>query len=71
MLERFQRHALPVLVSTDVAARGLHIDGLKYVVNWDFGTNLHQYVHRVGRTGRQGQAGRAYVTFVTFFTPVT
>ena len=59
-LRRFQSGELPVLVSTDVAARGVHIEGLTRVVLWDFGTNLEQYVQRIGRTGRQGQPGTAY-----------
>lgn len=45
---------------TDVAARGIHIKRLQYVVNYDFPTNLEQYCHRVGRTGRQGEAGQSY-----------
>lgn len=49
-----------ILVSTDVAARGLHINRLQYVVNYDFPLNLEQYCHRVGRTGRQGRDGQAY-----------
>lgn len=49
-----------ILVSTDVAARGLHINRLQYVVNYDFPLNLEQYCHRVGRTGRQGRSGAAY-----------
>lgn len=48
------------MVSTDVAARGIHINRLQYVVNYDFPLNLEQYCHRVGRTGRQGRAGAAY-----------
>jgi len=47
-------------VSTDVAARGIHINRLQYVVNYDFPLNLEQYCHRVGRTGRQGRDGHAY-----------
>jgi superfamily II DNA/RNA helicase len=53
------------LVATDVAARGLHLNRLAYVINYDFPRTLEQYAHRVGRTGRQGQRGRAY----TFITP--
>ena len=45
---------------TDVAARGIHIKRLQYVVNYDFPTNLEQYCHRVGRTGRQGESGQSY-----------
>jgi ATP-dependent RNA helicase DDX5/DBP2 len=43
------------LVATDVAARGIHIRSLKYVVNYDFPSTLEQYCHRIGRTGRTGQ----------------
>jgi len=53
-----------VLVCTDVAARGLHVERLDAVVLWDMPSRLEQYVHRVGRTGRQGRSGVA----VTFFT---
>ena len=49
-----------ILIATDVAARGIHIKRLRYVVNYDFPTNIEQYCHRVGRTGRQGESGAAY-----------
>jgi len=70
VLDRFKSGSLPVLVATDVAARGLHIESLRYVVNWDFGTNLRQYVHRVGRTGRQGAEGRAFSFFSRNLKPL-
>ena len=47
-----------ILIATDVAARGLHIKKLKYVINYDFPTSLEQYCHRIGRTGRQGEDGQ-------------
>lgn len=53
-----------VLVASDVAARGLDIHGLPYVVNYDFPGNLDTYIHRVGRTGRLGAHGQAY-SFLT------
>ena len=62
--------SVQILVATDVAARGVHIDGLRHVVNWDFGTNLAQYVHRIGRTGRQGQPGTAYSFFSRQLRPL-
>lgn len=43
-----------------MAARGIHINRLQYVVNYDFPLNLEQYCHRVGRTGRQGKEGHSY-----------
>lgn len=43
-----------LLIATDVAARGIHIKRLRYVVNYDFPTNLEQYCHRIGRCGRLG-----------------
>lgn len=52
------------MICTDVAARGIHIKRLKYVVNYDFPNNLEQYCHRVGRAGRQGESGYAY-SFLT------
>jgi ATP-dependent RNA helicase DDX5/DBP2 len=48
------------LISTDVAARGIHIKRLKYVVNYDFPPNIEQYCHRIGRCGRQGDEGESY-----------
>ena len=53
-----------ILVATDVAARGLHVKHLAYVVNYDFPSNLETYVHRVGRTGRVTAEGHAY-SFLT------
>ncbi|GAB4823853.1 hypothetical protein N2152v2_010899 [Parachlorella kessleri] len=54
------RQSCVVLVATDVAARGLHIRGLPYVVNYDFPPNLEQYIHRAGRTGRLAADGHAF-----------
>ena len=53
-----------ILVATDVAARGLHIKNLPYVINYDFPSNLDTYTHRVGRTGRLATDGHAY-SFLT------
>ena len=50
-LNSFKAGKVQVLVATDVAARGLHIPRLPYIVNYDFPGNLETYVHRVGRTG--------------------
>jgi ATP-dependent RNA helicase DeaD len=60
----FKEHKSPLLVATDVAARGLDIDHVTHVVNYDLPNNSEIYVHRIGRTGRVGRTGRA-ITFVT------
>jgi ATP-dependent RNA helicase RhlB len=59
LLARFQKGQLEVLVATDVAARGLHIDGIKYVYNYDLPFDAEDYVHRIGRTARLGEEGDA------------
>ena len=59
LLAKFQKGQLEVLVATDVAARGLHIDGVKYVYNYDLPFDAEDYVHRIGRTARLGEEGDA------------
>jgi ATP-dependent RNA helicase DeaD len=59
MMGRFRDGALDVLVATDVAARGLDIDHVSHVVNYDVPSDPDQYVHRIGRTGRAGREGVA------------
>ena len=59
LLRRFQAGQLEVLVATDVAARGLHIDGITCVYNYDLPFDAEDYVHRIGRTARLGQEGDA------------
>ena len=61
---QFKDHKLPLLVATDVAARGLDIEHVTHVINYDVPDNTEIYVHRIGRTGRVGRTGRA-ITFVT------
>jgi ATP-dependent RNA helicase RhlE len=58
-LEAFRRGATRVLVATDVAARGIDVDGISHVINFDLPNVAESYVHRIGRTGRAGAAGRA------------
>ncbi|HZE05907.1 MAG TPA: DEAD/DEAH box helicase, partial [Solirubrobacteraceae bacterium] len=58
----FKGGSVPLLVATDVAARGLDISGVTHVVNFDVPTSPDVYVHRIGRTGRVGRSGRA-ITF--------
>jgi len=59
LLNRFKRGELPILVATDVAARGLHIPDVDHVVNFDLPQDAEDYVHRVGRTARAGASGNA------------
>jgi ATP-dependent RNA helicase DeaD len=59
----FKAGRLPILVATDVAARGLDISTVTHIVNYDVPTSPDTYVHRIGRTGRVGRSGRA-ITFV-------
>ena len=59
ILNDFKDGALPVLVATDVASRGLHIEGVSHVINWDLPQDAEDYVHRIGRTARAGAAGKA------------
>ena len=63
VLEGFRRGSFPTLVATNLAARGIHVDDIGHVVNYDLPENADTYVHRVGRTGRAGRRGIAY-TFV-------
>jgi ATP-dependent RNA helicase DeaD len=60
----FKGRRLPLLVATDVAARGLDIEHVTHVINYDLPNSPEVYVHRIGRTGRVGRTGRA-ITFVT------
>ncbi|RZA32478.1 MAG: ATP-dependent RNA helicase RhlB [Lysobacteraceae bacterium] len=59
LLARFQKGQLEILVATDVAARGLHIDGVSHVYNYDLPFDAEDYVHRIGRTARLGAEGDA------------
>jgi len=63
-LDRFRLGEIPILVASDVAARGLDIDDITHVFNFDVPYNAEDYVHRIGRTGRAGRSGRAF-TLVT------
>jgi len=59
LLEQFQRGELPILVATDVAARGLHIPAVSHIFNYDLPDEASDYVHRIGRTARAGASGEA------------
>ncbi|PWN44589.1 P-loop containing nucleoside triphosphate hydrolase protein [Ceraceosorus guamensis] len=63
-LEAFKKGETPLLVATDVAARGIDVPSVEYVVNYTFPLTIEDYVHRIGRTGRGGKTGKS----ITFFT---
>ncbi|KAJ3160042.1 ATP-dependent RNA helicase dbp2 [Irineochytrium annulatum] len=64
VMAEFKSGKAPILIATDVAARGLDVKDIKFVINFDFPGNIEDYVHRIGRTGRAKTTGTAY----TFFT---
>jgi len=59
VLDEFRDGRLPILVATDVASRGLHIEGVSHVINYDLPQDSEDYVHRIGRTARVGAEGKA------------
>jgi len=63
-LQKFKDGHSKVLVATDVAARGIHVDNVSHVINYDLPGSFEDYVHRIGRTGRAAQKGKA-LTFVS------
>ncbi|XP_019866511.2 ATP-dependent RNA helicase p62-like [Aethina tumida] len=65
VLREFRNGKSSILVATDVAARGLDVEGIKYVINYDYPNSSEDYIHRIGRTGRSDTTGTSYA----FFTP--
>ncbi|HLB02822.1 MAG TPA: DEAD/DEAH box helicase [Nitrospiria bacterium] len=59
IMEQFKSKSLPILVATDVASRGLHIEDVSHVINYDLPQDPKDYVHRIGRTARAGATGKA------------
>ncbi len=64
-LAEFKEGKYRILIATDVAGRGIHVDDVAHVINYDLPMEAEDYVHRIGRTGRAGQTGKA----TTFITP--
>ncbi|GBN53142.1 putative ATP-dependent RNA helicase DDX17 [Araneus ventricosus] len=65
VLNEFRSSRSPILVATDVAARGLDVDDIKFVINFDYPNCSEDYVHRIGRTARSNKSGTAYTFFTT------
>ena len=63
VLNEFKNGSTTILVATDVAARGLDVDDVKFVINYDYPNNSEDYIHRIGRTGRRNRTGTAYTLF--------
>jgi ATP-dependent RNA helicase RhlB len=59
LLAEFKEGKLPILVATDVASRGIHVEAVTHVINYDLPQDAEDYVHRIGRTGRAGATGKA------------
>ena len=74
VLREFKAGELPILVATDVASRGLHIEAVTHVINYDVPQDAEDYVHRIGRTARAGASGRALTlaceTYVEAIEPI-
>ncbi|CAI2190303.1 14187_t:CDS:2 [Funneliformis geosporum] len=64
VFNKFRTKQINILIATDVAARGLHVNDISYVINYDFPQSNEFYIHRIGRTGRAGASGKA-ITFIT------
>ncbi len=59
LMEQFKKGKLKILVATDVASRGIHVEDISHVINYDLPQDSENYVHRIGRTARAGKTGRA------------
>jgi len=64
ILGRFRTGEVKLLIATDVASRGIDVQNITHIINWDIPYKIEDYVHRIGRTGRIGRSGKAF-TFVT------
>ncbi|XP_059620570.1 ATP-dependent RNA helicase p62 [Phlebotomus argentipes] len=63
VLREFRKGDCPILVATDVAARGLDVEGINFVINFDYPQNSEDYIHRIGRTGRSQATGTSFALF--------
>lgn len=74
LMERFKGGKTKILVATDVASRGIHVEDISHVINYDLPQDPENYIHRIGRTARAGKSGRAISfaceTYVYFLEPI-
>lgn len=63
-MDSFKNGTTQVLIATDVAARGIDVDDVEAVINFDVPQDIEYYVHRIGRTGRAGRSGRSFTLVV-------
>ncbi len=61
LMERFKNGRIKILVATDVASRGIHVEDISHVINYDLPQDPENYIHRIGRTGRAGKTGQAWL----------
>ena len=65
MLNGFKSGRMPIMVATDVAARGLDVKDVAAVINYDFPNGVEDYIHRIGRTGRAGATGNCFDIYLS------
>ena len=66
VLNEFRTGKSPIMIATDVASRGLDVNDIKYVINYDFPKEAEDYVHRIGRTGRKTNEGYGKGTAIRY-----
>ncbi len=69
VLAEFKSGKSPIMIATDVASRGLDVNDIKYVINYDFPKEAEDYVHRIGRTGRKTSEGYNAGTAIRYCVP--
>ena len=69
-LHLFSVGQVPIILATDIAARGIHVKHIRFVIQYDFPSNLNQYIHRCGRAGRSGDAAKCYSFFTRNLQPM-
>jgi len=60
-MKGFRDKSIPILVATDVVGRGIDVEGISHVINFDIPDDAENYLHRIGRTGRMGRDGKAFM----------